>query len=52
MTDCGPSDLASAPHLRAVKHYFADALTEQQLEELESILNTVRTHLAYLRVIP
>ncbi|MGI5519205.1 MarR family winged helix-turn-helix transcriptional regulator [Streptomyces sp. CA-106131] len=40
--------LASAPHLRAVKHYFADALTEHQFEELESILNAVRTHLADL----
>ncbi|GAA3770776.1 MarR family transcriptional regulator [Streptomyces chiangmaiensis] len=38
--------LASAPHLRAVKHYFADALTEQQLEELESILDAVRARLA------
>ena len=40
--------LASAPHLRALKHYFADALTGQQLDDLERIIDAVRTHLAHL----
>ncbi|MGJ6961011.1 MarR family winged helix-turn-helix transcriptional regulator [Streptosporangium sp. G11] len=39
---------ASAPHLRAVKHYFADALSEQQLDELGGVLASVQTHLAAL----
>lgn len=39
---------ASAPHLRAVKHYFADALSAQQLDELGGVLDAVRTHLTSL----
>lgn len=36
---------ASAPHLLAVKHHFADALSEAQLDELDGILGTIRAHL-------
>ena len=36
---------ASGPHLRAVKHYFADALEPHQLEGLGDALASVRAHL-------
>jgi len=39
---------ASAPHLRAVKHYFADALSEQQLDELSGVLESVQARLSSL----
>lgn len=35
---------AAGPHLRAVKRYFADALTPVQLEALGEILQAVRNH--------
>jgi DNA-binding MarR family transcriptional regulator len=36
---------ATAPHLRAVKKYFADALTPEQFEALADILEGLRIHL-------
>jgi DNA-binding MarR family transcriptional regulator len=36
---------ASAPHLRAVKRHFADALTPQQLEALADVLQALQHHL-------
>ncbi|MEU9318665.1 MarR family transcriptional regulator [Streptomyces sp. NPDC048295] len=35
---------ASGPHLAAVKHYFADALSRDELEQLFTLLGRVRTH--------
>ncbi len=51
LTDTGIGALrrASGPHLRAVKRYFADALSAQQLENLGDVLGTVRAHLEGLR---
>jgi DNA-binding MarR family transcriptional regulator len=47
LTDDGVSALrrASGPHLRAVKHYFADALNTDQVENLGDVLSTIRAHL-------
>ncbi|GAA1446143.1 MarR family winged helix-turn-helix transcriptional regulator [Leifsonia poae] len=47
LTDDGIDALrrASGPHLRAVKHYFADALSAEQVAHLADALGTVRTHL-------
>jgi DNA-binding MarR family transcriptional regulator len=36
---------ASAPHLRAIKKYFADALTPGQFAALDDVLRAVRSHL-------
>jgi DNA-binding MarR family transcriptional regulator len=36
---------ASVPHLRAIKKYFADALTPGQFEELAGILQALQKHL-------
>ncbi|MBE1491686.1 MarR family winged helix-turn-helix transcriptional regulator [Plantactinospora soyae] len=36
---------ATAPHLRAVKEHFADALTPEQFEALADILRALRSHL-------
>lgn len=36
---------ATAPHMRAIKTYFADALTPEQFEALAAILEAVRNHL-------
>lgn len=36
---------ASAPHLRAIKRHFADALTSEQFHTLAEILDAVRRHL-------
>ena len=47
ITDDGARALrsASGPHLRAVKHYFADALEPHQVESLGAVLASVRAHL-------
>jgi DNA-binding MarR family transcriptional regulator len=47
LTDDGVSALrrASGPHLRAVKHYFADALDADQIESLGDVLGSIRMHL-------
>jgi DNA-binding MarR family transcriptional regulator len=36
---------ASAPHVRAIKKYFADALTAEQFEALAGVMQSVRDHL-------
>jgi DNA-binding MarR family transcriptional regulator len=36
---------ASAPHLRAIKQHFVDALTPEQLEALADILQSLQRHL-------
>jgi DNA-binding MarR family transcriptional regulator len=36
---------ASAPHLRAIKKHFVDALTPEQLEALADILQSLQRHL-------
>src|ERR1700730_8637152 len=36
---------ASAPHLKAIKKYFADALTPAQFEELAGIVQALQDHL-------
>jgi DNA-binding MarR family transcriptional regulator len=36
---------ATAPHLRAVKRHFADALTPEQFEALADVLRALRGHL-------
>ena len=36
---------ASAPHLRAIKKHFADALTPAQLEALDDVLQSLQRHL-------
>lgn len=36
---------ATTPHARTIKRYFADALTPQQLDALDDILDTLREHL-------
>jgi DNA-binding MarR family transcriptional regulator len=36
---------ASAPHLRAIKSHFADALTPAQLEALDDVLQSLQRHL-------
>jgi DNA-binding MarR family transcriptional regulator len=37
---------ATAPHMRAIKENFADALTREQFEALADILQALRRHLA------
>jgi len=37
---------ASAPHLRAIKRHFADALTPQQFQALADVLEALRQHLS------
>ena len=36
---------ASAPHLRAIKQHFADALTPEQFEALAGIVQALQRHL-------
>lgn len=36
---------ATAPHARAIKRYFADALTPEQFEALAGILRVLQDHL-------
>jgi DNA-binding MarR family transcriptional regulator len=36
---------ASAPHLRAIKKHFVDALTDEQLEVLADVLQSLQHHL-------
>jgi len=36
---------ATAPHMRAIKKHFADALTSEQFEALADILQALQTHL-------
>jgi DNA-binding MarR family transcriptional regulator len=36
---------ATAPHMRAIKKHFADALTPEQFEALADILQTLQNHL-------
>jgi len=36
---------ATAPHMRAIKQHFADALTPEQFEALADILQSLRAHL-------
>jgi DNA-binding MarR family transcriptional regulator len=36
---------ATAPHMRAIKKYFADALTPEQFQALGDILQALRNHL-------
>jgi DNA-binding MarR family transcriptional regulator len=36
---------ASVPHLKAIKHYFADALDQRQIEQLAEISAALREHL-------
>jgi DNA-binding MarR family transcriptional regulator len=36
---------ASAPHLRAIKQHFVDALTSEQLEALADVLQSLQRHL-------
>jgi DNA-binding MarR family transcriptional regulator len=36
---------ATAPHMRAIKEHFADALTPEQFEALDDILRTLQSHL-------
>jgi DNA-binding MarR family transcriptional regulator len=47
LTESGASAFrrASAPHLRAIKKHFADALTPAQLEALADVLQALRHHL-------
>ena len=40
---------ASGPHLRAVKRYFAESLTPEELEQLFTLLSRVRTHFDAVR---
>ncbi|MGW4825643.1 MarR family winged helix-turn-helix transcriptional regulator [Streptomyces sp. NPDC004227] len=46
LTEAGRDALrnASGPHLAAVKRYFADSLSEAELEQLFTLLTRVRTH--------
>jgi DNA-binding MarR family transcriptional regulator len=37
---------ATTPHTRAIKQYFADALTPEQFESLDEILDTLNRHLS------
>ena len=36
---------ATAPHMRAIKKHFADALTPEQFEALADILQALQSHL-------
>jgi DNA-binding MarR family transcriptional regulator len=47
LTDSGATAFrrASAPHLRAIKQHFVDALTSEQLEALADILQSLQRHL-------
>jgi DNA-binding MarR family transcriptional regulator len=37
---------ATAPHARAIKRYFADALTPEQFDALDDVLRTINDHLS------
>jgi len=37
---------ATTPHTRAIKRYFADALTPEQFDALDGILRTINDHLS------
>jgi DNA-binding MarR family transcriptional regulator len=39
---------ANVPHMRAIKTYFADALTPEQFDALADVLDAMRTHLGGL----
>jgi DNA-binding MarR family transcriptional regulator len=47
LTDSGAAAFrrASAPHLRAIKKHFANALTPEQLEALADVLQSLQRHL-------
>lgn len=47
LTDSGAAAFrrASAPHLRAIKQLFADALTSEQVEALAEVLQSLQRHL-------
>jgi DNA-binding MarR family transcriptional regulator len=47
LTDSGTAAFrrASAPHLRAIKKHFVDALTSEQLEALAAVLQSLHHHL-------
>jgi hypothetical protein len=47
MTEDGAGSFrrATAPHARAIKEHFADALTAEQFDALADILRAVRGHL-------
>src|SRR5215472_15707288 len=47
LTDSGAAAFrrASAPHLRAIKQHFVDALTPEQLEALADVLQSLQWHL-------
>ena len=47
LTDDGASMFrhATAPHVRAIKKHFADALTQEQFESLAEILRALQNHL-------
>jgi DNA-binding MarR family transcriptional regulator len=47
LTDDGAETFrrATAPHMRAIKMHFADALTAEQFEALDDILRALRDHL-------
>jgi DNA-binding MarR family transcriptional regulator len=47
LTDSGTAAFrrASAPHLRAIKKHFVDALTPEQVEALADVLQSLRHHL-------
>jgi DNA-binding MarR family transcriptional regulator len=47
LTDSGAAAFrrASAPHLRAIKKHFVDALTPEQLEALADVLQSLQRHL-------
>jgi DNA-binding MarR family transcriptional regulator len=36
---------STTPHLRAIKGYFADALTPEQVDALDDVLHAIRDHL-------
>jgi DNA-binding MarR family transcriptional regulator len=47
LTDSGAAAFrrASAPHLRAIKQHFVDALTPEQVEALAEVLQSLQRHL-------
>jgi DNA-binding MarR family transcriptional regulator len=47
LTNCGAEMFrrAGAPHLRAIKKHFADALTPEQFEALDGVLQALQNHL-------
>jgi DNA-binding MarR family transcriptional regulator len=54
LTDTGASLFrrASVPHLKAIKHYFADALDPRQIDQLAEISAALREHLHAVKHIP